>query len=1079
MALYATKAILVGKPFNASDGPWTIGTMVSPVWGPYAVVDVYDEALEHWPSTFVIRIQHRVPVFHGVSPGGNPTEVEKTFKIYLTDAVEVDHKTVQAATYIQPEMDEDHYSVAQQEVMMKQHFPDGSAHLATLRFDMSHVRTEGVFVDNSSVVSSQCQQDWDALRKNFGGTNDEARSISLYVPGGASAWLTQHLWKFHRRRSDYERMYPNQEYPTVAAVDANRPNLDQAKLAPESPSVSLSDRLVFHSEPQMFRILEGGAWQALAAEKRQYHACHSQDSELRFVKTLLPDDESYIGMLRPHSGFGLRLRPGDRLRLTISIDEEWERSCTATVLEKPFKFGQVSDETLDLGDWIVDSDKKKEGSVLGPLFEMQNKPAVDDSVIRKFCRDGPAHLVSVRPYTSETPTLCMVRALDNMNPSKGLSSQNNRWNKMLLGSDLRATQSTMNVFKGIDVFERIAELKINLNESQRAVLTHLTKLSNGYGLFKGPPGTGKTYLDILINIVLVMAGKRCSVQSNANATADHFIREFMKTVDKLGVKLPKRAVRVYVPKVEQEVLRQDLFDSVNERERRGESSKSKNPPKPQWHKTAEEFNRAAKIQKFQKERRRPVPDRRFQVAEYSLNRLVLEVCNLLEGVKPMSNATTTSNVSVTQSGRNSLRSSTASTRIFEPTSISGSSQTRKRLPFEENIASRHEFDMEEENRILTILEADLAAMSLTLTLREKLIAEFVKFFKRVERNDILKLDERKTYDMTYAKLAAHIIEHDVCIVVHTIIAGVDGPVLQRFAADHTTIQEAGHVSPTEEAVVLAQLPTGRGTVHLSGDEQQLGPYGGDDKDSAFGRYLIRSNFARFIALGMPCPILLDSYRSIPLITSIFSSFWYRDLVQPVQTSDDSPNASIAREFHGKIFDIMSPCVMIDIHSQSEASGRRKSKKNEDEVDMVFSLAKKYIREGIEANEIVILTGYTAQLGLLKQTYQWLEDRSLEKVRFSTIDGFQGQESSVIILLLTGTERFGFLRETARLLVACSRAKDVFVIMGTLDQLRSNERWVPEEMRLLKRIHQYFHRYGWVTGKVSNFDIREAKEEGDQ
>lgn len=48
---------------------------------------------------------------------------------------------------------------------------------------------------------------------------------------------------------------------------------------------------------------------------------------------------------------------------------------------------------------------------------------------------------------------------------------------------------------------------------------------------------------------------------------------------------------------------------------------------------------------------------------------------------------------------------------------------------------------------------------------------------------------------------------------------------------------------------------------------------------------------------------------------------------------------------------------------------------------------------------------------------------------STIDGFQGRESSVVILDLVRTEGFGFLEQEPHATVAVSRCRDSFIIVG--------------------------------------------------
>ena len=129
---------------------------------------------------------------------------------------------------------------------------------------------------------------------------------------------------------------------------------------------------------------------------------------------------------------------------------------------------------------------------------------------------------------------------------------------------------------------------------------------------------------------------------------------------------------------------------------------------------------------------------------------------------------------------------------------------------------------------------------------------------------------------------------------------------------------------------------------------------------------------------------------------------------------------------------------MNIPGESQLVGSTKSKRNEKEAIIAIKLAQKYIASDVRPQDIAILTGYSAQANLLRQASR-CGPVELRQVIVGTIRGFVGQEAPVIILSLTGTDSLGFLAEPGRLLVACSRARESFVILGNRRSLDASFR----------------------------------------
>jgi superfamily I DNA and/or RNA helicase len=104
--------------------------------------------------------------------------------------------------------------------------------------------------------------------------------------------------------------------------------------------------------------------------------------------------------------------------------------------------------------------------------------------------------------------------------------------------------------------------------------------------------------------------------------------------------------------------------------------------------------------------------------------------------------------------------------------------------------------------------------------------------------------------------------------------------------------------------------------------------------------------------------------------------------------------------------------------------------NQGEVEVIQKLLEK---EGSSLKDVAIISPYSAQVTLIGENI----DRSM---RVSTIDSFQGQERSVIIISLVRSNDkgiIGFLKDYRRMNVAMTRAKDKLIIIGDSSTIGSD------------------------------------------
>ena len=74
---------------------------------------------------------------------------------------------------------------------------------------------------------------------------------------------------------------------------------------------------------------------------------------------------------------------------------------------------------------------------------------------------------------------------------------------------------------------------IRLNAAQLQALSYFQALPNSFGLVKGPWGTGKTFLDVVITMLLLAYSKRIKVLSSSNNVVDSFVIKLNEEIIRL------------------------------------------------------------------------------------------------------------------------------------------------------------------------------------------------------------------------------------------------------------------------------------------------------------------------------------------------------------------------------------------------------------------------------------------------------------------------------------------------------------------------------------------------------------------
>lgn len=288
--------------------------------------------------------------------------------------------------------------------------------------------------------------------------------------------------------------------------------------------------------------------------------------------------------------------------------------------------------------------------------------------------------------------------------------------------------------------------------------------------------------------------------------------------------------------------------------------------------------------------------------------------------------------------------------------------------------------------------------------------------------------------------------------------------LQPF--DVVVIDEVGQ--GTEVSCWLPLL-CGRRAI-IAGDHKQLPPTIQSEAAAAAGLQttLMDRAVARFTELPPTCPrvvhLLNMQYRMHQVIMCWASDAMYggqlvaaesvathtlQDLAGP-SALDSIPDGIAAAPSPN----LAAPCVLISTDGcdcEEQVDEQTTSKRNPGEAAVAASYVASLLQAGVSKHAIALITPYSAQVQQLRAALGPL-DMPARAVR--TVDGYQGQESEVVILSMVRSNRrghVGFLSDDRRINVAVTRARRQVVVIGDTTTL--------SRRAFLGKLVQYFEEAG--------------------
>ena len=279
--------------------------------------------------------------------------------------------------------------------------------------------------------------------------------------------------------------------------------------------------------------------------------------------------------------------------------------------------------------------------------------------------------------------------------------------------------------------------------------------------------------------------------------------------------------------------------------------------------------------------------------------------------------------------------------------------------------------------------------------------------------------------------------------------------IQSAQPEIVIVEEAGEIL---ESHILAAVGPETKQLILIGDHKQLRPKANFDLsvEKGTGYDLNRSLFERLVLRGYPHQKLSQQHRMRPEISALVRELTYPELTDAPDTQGRAPLRGTQSDI--VFIDHTVPETEGDQAYDPREGGTTSSKTNDFEAHMTLKCVKYLAQQGYRSDQIVVLTPYLGQLRLLFDVLKTENDPVLNDLdsydlvraglmpvatskanrnplRISTIDNYQGEESDVVVVSLTRSNKrgdIGFMSSPERLNVLVSRARDGIVLIGNTE-----------------------------------------------
>ncbi|KAJ7784568.1 SEN1 N terminal-domain-containing protein [Mycena metata] len=317
----------------------------------------------------------------------------------------------------------------------------------------------------------------------------------------------------------------------------------------------------------------------------------------------------------------------------------------------------------------------------------------------------------------------------------------------------------------------------------------------------------------------------------------------------------------------------------------------------------------------------------------------------------------------------------------------------------------------------------------------RLASERTKLQQRLNEVKDNRKKEQRGIDSSKRAFRQQILQgaHVIC----TTLSGSGTDSLQDLEIEMVIIDEASQSIELSALIPLKYQP--KHTI-LVGDPQQLPPTVISQEASRFGY-----NESLFVRLQKASPnsmhLLSIQYRMHPTISKLPSALFYQGRLT------DGPSMELKTKKPWHQDEKFGVYRFLDIKSVEEKSGHSVKNTTECRIAVALFSRLRTAFPGVNFDgQVGVIAMYRAQIIELRRQFEKAFTSDVfQMVDFNTVDGFQGQEKSIIILSCVrsgpGLTSIGHLSDERRMNVALTRAKSSLFILGNAPTLsRSNDLW---------------------------------------
>lgn len=429
-------------------------------------------------------------------------------------------------------------------------------HTLDIEFNTSLVRSAGLHTDFQTADPVAVT----LLQKAFG----EVGKAILYMRGGADAVqaeATRLTRKLHQDKvsdpiSRWHRKHPTQHFVQIGDVTA-RENRPQVKHVPQ---------VVFSTFGEYSTVIGYGIVQEMEELERKAQSLRSSKVNMRTMAIPGLGNRRYYGFLDlQHTK--ARLLPGDAVTINPDPKDVRENDWRAIVIES-LPIAPIGSTTVLL--FRPTTEDPVSGTT---VFVDTPLPALPftlhtDAQGREALLAADPFPVTMSWLLSDKPTTKQIAALRQLDLSENDLQQT--FKEVLTGTLVKGV-------KYVDIYRDVREdvlkfytCSLILTLSQRRAMNWARKLPNGFGLFTGPPGTGKTHFICQSMLPLLQARLKSGqtgkilVLSPSNDPVDRTAQSLLQAVSEAGLS-DKVIIRMHSWTTEQEIIRRQEHQHMQNR----------------------------------------------------------------------------------------------------------------------------------------------------------------------------------------------------------------------------------------------------------------------------------------------------------------------------------------------------------------------------------------------------------------------------------------------------------------------------------------------------------------------------------